>query len=249
MTPTQLRESSGAPAWGLLGVEPMRAVLEYASMKLMDRTGLPPGDGHPVVIFPGLAADRHATAPLQQCCEELGYHVYDWGRGRNIGPLGDVDEWLAELGDHVRELTRAHAEPVSLVGWSLGGIYARELAKQPGARVRQVITIGTPFAGTVDQTNVGWIYRLLNGQAPAVDAALSERLRTAPSVPTTSIFSRTDGVVAWEACIQRGGRQTENIEVDSSHCGLVWNPEVLAIVADRLRQPRNRWQRHARAMS
>jgi hypothetical protein len=243
-------ESSAAPAWSLLGIEPMRAVFEYASMKLMDKRTFAPGDGHPVVIFPGLAADRHATAPLQSFCQDLGYQVYDWGRGVNTGPQGDLDEWLDDLGSHVRELTRMHAEPVTLVGWSLGGIYARELAKQRGARVRQVITIGTPFAGTADQTNVGWIYRLLNGQKPVIEASLGARLRVAPKVPTTSIFSRSDGVVAWQACIQDGaGRKTENIEVDGSHIGLMWNPEVMSVVADRLRQPANGWKRHARAMA
>ena len=246
MTFTNTSESSAAPAWSLLGVEPMRAILEYASMKLMDKRTLPSGDGHPVVIFPGLAADRRATAPLQSFCEELGYHVYDWGRGVNTGPQGDIDEWLDDLGRHVRELTRPHDEPVTFIGWSLGGIYARELAKQPGAGVRQVITIGSPFAGTADQTNVGWIYRLLNGQAPAVEATLGARLRIAPNVPTTSIFSRSDGVVAWQACIQDGGgRHTENIEVDGSPCGLGWNPEVLSIIADRLKQPSDGWQRYS----
>jgi len=234
----------------LLGIEPIRAVLEYACMRLMNRSVLPLGDGHPVVIFPGLAADKHSIGPLKDFCGKLGYTAYDWGRGFNTGPQGDVDAWLDDLAQHVRELVRKHRQPVSLVGWSLGGIYAREVAKKLNGRVRQVITIGTPFAGSAEQTNVSWIYRLVNGQRPALDESLMARLRTAPDVPTTSIFSRSDGVVAWQACIQDDdARHTENIEVAGSHCGLGWNAEVLAVIADRLRQPVGAWQRHPRSLS
>ena len=226
----------GAPPLTLLGVEPLRAALEYASMRFMDRASLPPGDGHPVVIFPGLATDRRATEPLKAVFEELGYTAYDWGRGFNTGPTGDVDQWLDELADHVAELVAHHDEPVSLIGWSLGGIYAREVAKKMPRRVRRVITIGTPFAGTAEQTNVAWVYRLVNGQKPPLDDALTQRLRTAPPVHTISIYSRTDGVVAWQACLNDQAPHTENIEVDGSHCGLGWNPRVLEVVAQRLGQ-------------
>ncbi|HEY0858624.1 MAG TPA: alpha/beta hydrolase [Albitalea sp.] len=223
MSSTTPDGSYGAPPLALLGVEPLRAVLEYASMRLMNKDALPAGDGHPVVIFPGLATDRHSIGPLK------GF-------------------WLDELSRHVCELTSEHDDSVSLVGWSLGGIYARELAKKLPRRVRQVVTIGTPFAGTAEQTNVAWVYRLVNGQKPALDEALVERLRTPPAVPTTSIYSRTDGVVAWQACLNPEPLpHVENIEVDGSHCGLGWNPKVLSIVADRLRQPEGAWRPHASA--
>jgi triacylglycerol esterase/lipase EstA (alpha/beta hydrolase family) len=136
----------------------------------------------------------------------------------------------------VAELVAHHDEPVSLIGWSLGGIYAREVAKKMPRRVRRVITIGTPFAGTAEQTNVAWVYRLVNGQKPPLDDALTQRLRTAPPVHTISIYSRTDGVVAWQACLNDQAPHTENIEVDGSHCGLGWNPRVLEVVAQRLGQ-------------
>jgi hypothetical protein len=161
-----------------------------------------------------------------------------------------LDAWLDELAQHVLELTGAHREPVSLVGWSLGGVYAREVAKKLTGRVRQVITIGTPFAGSAEQTHASWVYRLLSGQEPTLSPTLMARLRAAPAVPTTSIFSRSDGVVAWQACIQEGDADlTENIEVDGSHCGLGWNPEVLSVIADRLRQPMGTWRSHGRASS
>lgn len=234
--------SFGAPPLTLLGAEPLRAVLEYASMRFMNKARLPTGDGHPVVIFPGLATDRHAIGPLKEFCETLGYAAYDWGRGFNTGPQGDVDDWLADLSSHVDELLTQHKRRATLIGWSLGGIYAREIAKSITHRVRQVITIGTPFAGTADQTHVSWVYRLVNGQIPPLEEALMQRLRTAPTVPTTSIYSRTDGVVAWQACLNEEASHTENVEVNGSHCGLGWNPRVLSVVADRLRQREGRWR-------
>jgi hypothetical protein len=230
-------------------MEPLRAAMEYARMQMMDTTSLPQGDGHPVVIFPGLAADRNSIGPLTTFCERLGYTAYDWGRGLNVGPHGDVDAWIDDLARHVSELVASHRERVSLVGWSLGGIYAREVAKILGRRVRQVVTIGTPFAGTVEQNNVSRVYRLIHGQAPLVDEALLDRLRSAPDVPTTSIFSRSDGVVAWQTCIQDdAGGHIENIEVEGSHCGLGWNPEVLWIVADRLSRAHGRDRPNRRSL-
>ena len=232
-----------SPSLLLLGAEPWRAAVEFVGMKTMDKSVLPSGDGHAVVIFPGLATDHQAVAPLKRFCMGLGYDAFDWGRGMNTGPKGDVDAWLDGLTHDVADMTKSHDTPISLVGWSLGGIYAREVAKRLPKRTRQVITIGTPFAGSPEHTRARWIYRLLNGRKPPLNKALAQRLAVPPKVPTTSIFSRTDGVVAWQACIQGGGeRHCENIEVKGSHCGLVWNSEVYKVVADRLRQTPGQWQ-------
>lgn len=233
-----------APPFTLLGAEPLRAAFEYASMKLMNSDELPQGDGHPVVIFPGLASDPHALKPLRNCCEKLGYAVYDWEQGFNTGPQGDLDAWLDNLAQHVKGVARLHHRRVSLIGWSLGGIYAREIAKLQPELSRRVITLGTPFAGRGTETHVGWLYRLLNGSAPLVDDELAARLRGRPPVPTTSIYSRSDGIVAWQSCVieadaEAGAKShedggTDNVEVEGSHIGLGWNPEVLRTVAQRL---------------
>ena len=234
-----------APSWTLMGAEPFRAALEYAGSHLMNRSTLPRGDGHAVVLFPGLASNKRAIGPLRSFCGKLGYTAHDWGRGFNTGPQGNPDLWLDELARHVSTLTSTNLEPISLVGWSLGGIYAREVAKRLGKRVRQVVTIGTPFAGLAHHTNAGFVYRVLNGSEPAIDLAMGEKLRTAPGVPTTSIYSRSDGVVAWQACIQAGDRSTtENVEVFGSHCGLGWNAEVFSVLADRLSQAPGAWKRY-----
>lgn len=243
MTRLDSASAASAPSLALLGLEPLRAAWEYARMRVMDSSGIARGDGHAVVVFPGLASDRHATGPLISFCRDLGYETHDWGRGFNTGPQGEPNAWLDELAEHVAALPTDGLLDVSLIGWSLGGIYAREIAKRLGTNVRQVITIGTPFAGGNDDTHAALVYRLLNGRKPVLDSAMRQQLRTAPEVPTTSIYSRTDGVVAWQACIQPGRRRdTENVEVEGSHCGMGWNAKVLEVVADRLRQPRGQWR-------
>jgi pimeloyl-ACP methyl ester carboxylesterase len=208
--------------------------------------GLPTGPRHPVIIFPGLATDSRFTSPLARHCTRLGYSAHHWGRGWNRGPQGDPEAWLLELAEDVRDHVRNHGRTATLIGWSLGGVYAREIAKRIPRQVRQVITIGSPVAGTAQHTNVAWLYRLLSGRHAHVDRRRVRRLRDAPPVPTTSIYSRSDGVVAWRACRLPRAERTENIEVESSHLGLVFHPAVLAIVADRLSQREGRWQPYAR---
>ena len=242
----QRLERPSSPPLGLLGIEPLRAAMEYASMCLMKSHDLPRGDGHAVVAFPGLAGDVRSTRPLIEFCAGLGYHALDWGLGLNRGPQGDIAAWLDELAGHIDDLTAGHRKRISLIGWSLGGIYAREVAKKIPKRVRCVITLGTPFAGTPEQTNVGWVYRVLNGHKLTADEALLARLRTAPAVPTTSIYSRTDGVVAWQACLNGNLPHLDNVEVTGSHCGLGWNPAAYAVIADRLSRNAPRVSRASR---
>lgn len=234
------------PSAALLVAEPWRAAWEYLSHKRSStrtRTVKRVADGHPVVMFPGLASDGKALAPLRKHCRALGYDAMDWGRGFNIGPQGDVGLWLSDLAAHTRSLLAGKKQSATLLGWSLGGVYAREVAKLLGPRVRQVITIGTPFNADADHTNVGWVFRLLSGTQHEFDPAFNARLRQAPAVPTTSIYSRSDGVVAWQTCTHHEvTAQAEDVEVTSSHLGMGWNPEVLQVVANRLAQRRGAWQ-------
>jgi pimeloyl-ACP methyl ester carboxylesterase len=236
------------PSLALLGAEPFRAAMEFAWHKLAKAASTPPGDGHPVVIFPGLGADGASVATLREHCRALGYEAFDWGEGFNTGPQGDLDTWLRALQGQVAELLAAHEQPATLIGWSLGGLYARELGKLMAPRLRQVITIGTPFNAEADHTNAGWLFRLLSGNSAALDPALSRRLRTPPPLRTTSIYSRTDGVVAWQTCRHdKRSKWVHDIEVDGSHIGMGWNRDVLAAVADRLGQPAGPWRRYVRA--
>ena len=141
------------PSLALLGLEPWRAAVEFVSHKLARSTPATAGDGDPVIIFPGMGTDGTAVAPLRRHCESPGHAAADWGLGYNTGPQGNVDRWLKDLAAHTASMLTPFEQSATLVGWSLGGLYARELAKQLWPQVRQVITIGTPFnRGHRDQT-------------------------------------------------------------------------------------------------
>ena len=236
------------PPLALLGAEPFRAVYELARHRLAEVRPSKPGDGHPVVIFPGLGADGRSVATLREHCRSLGYTAFDWGQGFNTGPQGDLDTWLATLKSKVDVLLADHAQPATLIGWSLGGLYAREIGKLMAPRLRQVITIGTPFNAEADHTHAGWLFRLLNGSAARLDVALGQRLRTPPPLRTTSIYSRSDGVVAWQTCRHdKPSRLVHDIQVDGSHIGLGWNRDVLDAVTDRLAQKPGPWKHYGHA--
>jgi pimeloyl-ACP methyl ester carboxylesterase len=221
-----------------------RAPFEYgaaiAAMPLLRRA--PRGDGHPVLVLPGLGASDRSTAPLRRFLGELGYAAHAWQLGRNLGPSrGAIEHCLVRIHD----LQRRSGRRVSLVGWSLGGIYARELAKRAPASVRCVITLGAPFAGHPRATNAWRAFELVNGRRHHAPEHL-DALRQSPPVPTTSIWSRTDGIVAWRCSVEREGSHTENIEVDASHIGMGVHPAVLYAIADRLAQAEGRWERFSR---
>lgn len=199
---------------------------------------LPRGDGHPVIVFPGFAASGAATAAMRGRLQQSGYEIYDWEQGFNNWPDDEFDQWLQHLGTHLQGVQAQHSRTVSLIGWSLGGIYARELAKKFPDLVRQVITLATPFTDKPDSTHAGWLLTLLNGGTYLVGDALMERLRANPPVRSTSIYSQTDGVVAWQGCVGTESPRHRNIEVNGvSHMGMVHHPEVLRVVADLLVRP------------
>ncbi len=232
------------PALLHLGSEPWRAAWEFMTHAIK-RDPVSIGDGHPVIIFPPMGMDGRSVAPLRKHCESLGYSALDWGRGYNTGPQGALDAWLEELADHTASLLKDFDQRATLIGWSLGGLYARELAKLLRPQVRQVITIGTPFNAGADHTNVGWLFRLSTSSPKGIDPDLSTRLRTPPPVPTTSIYSRSDGIVAWQTCRHDMVLpEVQDIEVDGSHLGMGWNPAVLDVIANRLGQRPGKWRRH-----
>lgn len=206
---------------------------------LAQRHGLPWGDGHPVLVFPGLATSDLSTLALRNFLRSRGYTTYAWEQGFNLGPRSGV---LEACRARLRDLARRHGEPVSLVGWSLGGLYARELAKEQPGHARCVVTLGTPFTGHPRATNAWRLYERMSGQ-PAHDEALLAGLRVPPPCPTTSIYSRSDGVVSWRCSLNEEGPLTENIEVHASHLGMGLNPLALLAVADRLAQDPANWRR------
>jgi pimeloyl-ACP methyl ester carboxylesterase len=225
------------PSLALLALEGPRAVGELgllAGFQPLLRQA-PRGDGHPVLVLPGLLADDRSTAPLRGYLRVLGYHVHGWSLGRNL-PSERIRSGLAA---RVAELAGRHAgRRLSIVGWSLGGIYARQIALLVPRSVRQVITLGSPFAEAPgEESHPGAVMRRLFGDRPPPD------LQQGPlPVPSTAIFSRSDGVVPWRASRGSTGERSESIEVVASHCGLGHHPAVLWAVADRLAQPEDGWQ-------
>jgi pimeloyl-ACP methyl ester carboxylesterase len=201
---------------------------------------LPKGDGHPVLVFPGLAASDFSTVPLRRFLRQQGYWTHAWKQGFNLGPRHGV---LHACRARLKELAHRHGRKVSLVGWSLGGVYARELAKEAPELARCVITLGSPFTGHPRATNAWRVYEWLSGQTVTDNHELRAQLREAPPVPTTSILSRSDGIVAWHCSVNEPRAHTENIQVTASHIGMGVNPLALYAVADRLRQDPERWQR------
>lgn len=217
---------------------PWEAAALLAATPWLNR--LPAGDGHPVLVFPGLAASDLSTLPLRRFLRQQGYWTHSWRQGFNFGPRHGV---LHACGTRVRQLADRHGRKVSLVGWSLGGVYARELAKEMPELTRCVVTLGSPFAGHPRATNAWRVYEWLSGQSVQHDHDLRRQLREPPPVPTTSILSRSDGVVAWHCSVNEPHPHTESIEIAASHVGMGVNPVALYALADRLRQDPERWQR------
>ena len=232
-----------APSIALLATEPLRALLDVCS-HFVGHLPTVQGDGHPVVVYPGLGAGAVTTAQLRRHLASCNFEVHDWALGVNTGPEGLFDDWLEALVERVRELRAQQGRTVSLVGWSLGGIYAREVAKRCPQDVRQVVTLATPFAALGNANHAGTVFRLLGGNTEQLTPQLQARLRERPPVPTTSIYSEVDGVVCWRGCLERKGALAENVAVQASHLGMTTHPEVLRIVADRLAQPEGRWRRY-----
>lgn len=199
----------------------------------------PRGDGHPVLVLPGLVASDVSTRPLRAFLRGRGYAVSGWKQGRNLGLRRGVQDGMVDL---LQEMNDTHGRKVSLVGWSLGGLYARQLAKMMPERVRAVITLGSPFASGPKATNAWRVYEMASGRsAEEEDHRFGGALRDAPPVPTTAIFSRTDGICAWQGCVEQTSAMSESIEVESSHCGMGHHPAAVFAVADRLAQAEGEW--------
>ena len=235
-------EPIAPPSPFLLALEG-RAWFEFASLlpalPLLGRA--PRGDGHPVLVMPGWLAGDASTRALRWFLRDRGYHAHAWRLGRNRGP---TPELVAGMSERLQALRARHGRKVSLVGWSLGGIYARELARRFPDLVRQVITLASPFRDT-SATTVARLYRtglIRPPRTPDPDADVQRRLRTPLSVPSSSLYTKTDGIVAWQSCLDDAGPQRENIAIRASHCGIGHHPAALMVIADRLAQAEGTWR-------
>ena len=209
----------------------------------------PQGDGHPVLLLPGFMADEKSLIVLKLFLQSKGYEVHTWGLGRN---LGFRSKHASALPQKIRYLHHITGRKVSLVGWSLGGVFSLYGAESTLECVRSIITLGSPVSvdaiGSQSPPAVKALYRLISHRLGAAAHVMQPRAKTLReqrrlAVPTSCLYSLGDGVVPpQEATIDGDPAFHENIQVPGSHLGLGFNGIVLAIVADRLAQPEGVWQ-------
>lgn len=236
--------TANAPALWKTALE-SRAAFEYVNWRALHPLlrRLPAGDGHPVLVLPGFTAADRSTAQLRWLLRQLGYRTYGWRLGANLGPTRGI---LTGLDKRISRIQRSNeGQTISLVGWSLGGIFARVLARKHPEAVRQVITLGSPFRTRLGDRSA--VSALFDSLSPLHDKEFLESFqadeRPPLHVPATSIYTRTDGVVSWKLCLESKSPIAENVEVYGSHSGLGFNVSAGYVIADRLTQPIGDWQR------
>jgi pimeloyl-ACP methyl ester carboxylesterase len=211
---------------GLAWLDPLQLLLRAPELARAPR-----GGGEPVLVLPGFAASDASTAALRSYLRWLGYDARGWGLGTNRGDLPALVPRVIAL---LEDRAAAARGRVRCVGWSLGGNLAREAARERPDLVERVVTLGTPAVGGPKYTGVARIYRRRGGDLDAIEARVAERERVPIRVPVTAIYSRRDGIVAWQACIDRSSPDVEHVEVSATHLGLGFHPDVYRVVADRL---------------
>lgn len=200
------------------------------------------GDGHTVLALPGFTAGDQSTLLLRRILRRLNYTALPWELGQNTGSV----ELQQQLRVRFQAVLAEADGKVSIVGQSLGGVFARILAHEFPDQVRQVITLGSPFASSGPDNVNSLVSRLFQNLSGMDEDEMRDQMlefpAAAPPVPSTAIYSRSDGVVHWTTCLEYEGEQAENVEVVGSHSGMAFNPTVLSVIADRLAQPEGRWQ-------
>lgn len=228
-----------APAWNALR-GPFQTLLQPSRRTPHGRVYL--GDGQPVFLFPVPEAESGVTAGLRRALVEAGFQIHEcpgsrWPQGTSL------KHWVRELEERVIDVFENARASVSLLGWGLSGIYAREVAKRTNPLVRQVITLGTPFNAAADPEQGRELMRQLAVRDGDTALSIQNRLRQCPPVPFTSLYSKADSVVPWELCLEKESPETENIEIHgASHASLPDHPRVLEIVTHRLAQAEGSWR-------
>lgn len=207
------------------------AVVPRLLLSLPGLSRMPRGYGATVMLLPGFGASDSSNAVLNALLRYLGYRVSGWGFGVN---RGNVQSMLPRVLERVRTLANKSGGPIRLVGWSLGGVLAREAARDAPELVDRVITMGTPVIGGPKYTQTGFLYRAAGFDLDHIEKSIAARNKVQLVVPVTAIFSRADGIVDWRACIDHAAANIEHIEVRATHLSMGFDPHVLKIVAEKL---------------
>jgi pimeloyl-ACP methyl ester carboxylesterase len=219
-----------ALAEGLTGLELARLALTWPRL-----ARLPRGRGRPALVCPGYSGDDTSTLALRAMLRGLGHDARGWGLGRNVR---DVPETIDELTGRVRDAADAAGDRLALVGWSLGGYLAREVARAAPEAVRSVVTLGSPIIGGPKYTQLAPLYRARGFDLDWIEREVRAREAAAPiRVPVTVVYSRLDGIVSWQACIDDREAMAENVEITATHFGLGFSVDAWRIVAERLARP------------
>ena len=230
------------PSRVLLGLESL-ATVEWGVFSIAARLFVPActNEHNPVLLLPGFTASDNSTRQLRRLLRNKGYSIHGWGLGTNVGPHPNVVDGMRR---RVDELCDRYGTKISLVGWSLGGVYARELARNDPDCVQMVITLGSPYRFRIgDKGHLSDLYAAVAPQHdPFPGRAVPEDESPPLRVAATWIYSRIDGIVRWKACVEPPGPRRENIEVIGTHSGLPFNVAALHAVADRINQPTGSWE-------
>jgi pimeloyl-ACP methyl ester carboxylesterase len=197
----------------------------------------PRGQGQRILVLPGYGAGDGSTSVLRTYLGFLGYRPRGWGLGRN---RGDDPELIPRVLARLSALVAREGSPIGIIGWSLGGVLAREAARERPDAVSQIITLGSPVVGGPKYTAIAETYRRRGVDLDAVEAEIEERNARPLETPVTAVYSRSDAVVAWKACVDRHGRNVDHVEVRTTHLGLGFSSEVYQIIAQRLARPDGR---------
>jgi alpha/beta superfamily hydrolase len=219
--------SSGMVREALCLIELPRLMLRFPFLVTQPR-----GRRKPVLIFPPHGSGDGSTTLLKAYLRLLGYRARGWGLGRN---RGNMTELLPRALRRLASLAKRSNQKVTLIGWSFGGYLARELARERPDLISRVITLGTPVVGGPKYTALSEIYRKRGMDIEAIATEVEFRNQAAPlETPVVAIYSRTDSIVAWQACIDHQAPNVEHVEVRTKHYGFGFSPEVYRIIAQRL---------------
>ncbi len=240
------RGPSEPPLLGYAFAELPRALLEFASLIPAHAilTRAPRGDGHPVITVPGYRSNDTAMLALRRYLARWGYDPYPWGLGTNLGVGYQRIDYEERFLINVERIVAKRGEPATLIGWSQGGVIAREIAKRRPDLVRQIITLGSPIADAPEATTIFRIFKRTSSEEITSElmSFMREVATPLPNVRCICIYSLSDGIVSPDIAQDLVSPNVENIRVTSSHLGMAVNPLVLLVIADRLAQPEDDWQ-------